>query len=32
MYVIDRVTGQVLSADPYASMTAYTGVDLKTGR
>lgn len=32
MYVLDRVTGQVLSADPYANITAYTGVDLKTGR
>jgi PQQ-dependent dehydrogenase (methanol/ethanol family) len=32
MYVLDRLTGQVLSADPYANITAYTGVDLKTGR
>lgn len=32
MYVIDRVTGQVLSADPYANVTAYSGVDLKSGR
>ena len=32
MYVLDRLTGQVLSADPYANVNAYTGVDLKTGR
>jgi PQQ-dependent dehydrogenase (methanol/ethanol family) len=32
MYVLDRLTGQVLAADPYANITAYTGVDLKTGR
>ena len=32
MYVIDRQTGEVLSADPYDAMTAYKGVDLKTGR
>jgi PQQ-dependent dehydrogenase (methanol/ethanol family) len=32
MYVIDRQTGQVLSADPYGPVTAYLGVDLKTGR
>ena len=33
MYVIDRQTGEVLSADPYDDdMTAYKGVDLKTGR
>jgi PQQ-dependent dehydrogenase (methanol/ethanol family) len=32
MYVIDRVTGQVLSADAYGPVTAYLGVDLKTGR
>ena len=32
MYVIDRQTGEVLSADPYDSMNAYNGVDLKTGR
>jgi PQQ-dependent dehydrogenase (methanol/ethanol family) len=31
-YVLDRLTGQVLSADPYANVTAYTGVDLRTGR
>ena len=32
MYVIDRQTGEVLSADPYDHMNAYKGVDLKTGR
>ncbi len=31
-YVIDRGTGQVLSAEPYGHVTAYKGVDLKTGR
>jgi lanthanide-dependent methanol dehydrogenase len=32
VYVIDRVTGQVLSADPYAHITTTKGIDLKTGR
>jgi glucose dehydrogenase len=32
MYVIDRASGEVLSADPYAHLNAYFGVDLKTGR
>jgi PQQ-dependent dehydrogenase (methanol/ethanol family) len=32
MYVIDRTTGQVLSADPFARVNAAKGVDLKTGR
>ena len=32
MYVLDRTTGEVLSADPYVYTTAATGVDLKTGR
>lgn len=32
MYVIDRKTGEVLSADAFAHVTAYKGVDLKTGR
>jgi PQQ-dependent dehydrogenase (methanol/ethanol family) len=32
MYVIDRVTGQVLSADPYAFINSARGVDLTTGR
>ncbi|HYD73464.1 MAG TPA: methanol/ethanol family PQQ-dependent dehydrogenase [Candidatus Binatia bacterium] len=32
VYVIDRVTGQVLSADPYAHITSSRGVDLRSGR
>ena len=32
VYVLDRATGEVLSADPYHALTATTGVDLKTGR
>jgi alcohol dehydrogenase (cytochrome c) len=32
MYVIDRATGEVLSADAFDTVTAYHGVDLKTGR
>jgi len=32
MYVMDRATGEVLSADPYDTITVYKGVDLKTGR
>jgi alcohol dehydrogenase (cytochrome c) len=32
MMVIDRETGQLLSADPYDTVTAYKGYDLKTGR
>ena len=32
MYVIDRATGEVISADPFDTITAYKGVDLKTGR
>lgn len=32
LYVIDRTTGQVLSADPYAYVNSSKGVDLKTGR
>ena len=31
MYVIDRQTGEVLSADPYDTVNAYKGVDLKSG-
>jgi PQQ-dependent dehydrogenase (methanol/ethanol family) len=31
-YVMDRRTGQVLSADPYSFINAYKGVDLKSGR
>jgi glucose dehydrogenase len=32
MYVLDRATGEVLSADAFAYVTASKGVDLKTGR
>jgi lanthanide-dependent methanol dehydrogenase len=32
IYVLDRATGEVLSADPYAHITSSTGVDLRTGR
>jgi PQQ-dependent dehydrogenase (methanol/ethanol family) len=32
VYVIDRVSGQVLSADPYVPINGYKGVNLKTGR
>ncbi len=32
MYVLDRTTGEVLSADPYDTVNAVKGVDLKTGR
>ncbi|HZA97096.1 MAG TPA: methanol/ethanol family PQQ-dependent dehydrogenase [Burkholderiaceae bacterium] len=32
VYVLDRVTGEVLSADPFVHITTSTGVDLKTGR
>jgi lanthanide-dependent methanol dehydrogenase len=32
MYVIDRVTGEILSADPFGPVNATKGVDLKTGR
>ena len=32
MYVLDRTTGEVLSADPFAHITSTQGVDLKTGR
>ena len=32
VYVMDRATGEVLSADPYAYNTSILGVDLKTGR
>jgi len=31
-YVQDRRNGRILSADPYAHVNAYGGVDLKTGR
>lgn len=32
LYLLDRSTGQVLSATPFASITSSTGVDLKTGK
>jgi alcohol dehydrogenase (cytochrome c) len=32
MYVMDRATGTIISADPYETITVYKGVDLKTGR
>lgn len=32
IYVLDRETGEVLSADPFAHITASRGVDLQTGR
>jgi quinohemoprotein ethanol dehydrogenase len=31
-YVLDRITGELLSAQPYAKVTWAKGVDLKTGR
>ena len=32
LYVMDRTTGEVLSADPFVHVTSSKGVDLKTGR
>jgi PQQ-dependent dehydrogenase (methanol/ethanol family) len=32
VYVLDRTTGEVLSASPFVHITTSTGVDLKTGR
>jgi lanthanide-dependent methanol dehydrogenase len=32
VYVMDRATGEVLSADPFGYITTSKGVDLKTGR
>ncbi|HEX3554111.1 MAG TPA: PQQ-binding-like beta-propeller repeat protein, partial [Thermoanaerobaculia bacterium] len=32
VYVLDRVTGEVLSANPFVHVTSSQGVDLKTGR
>ena len=32
MYLIDRVTGEVLAADPFVPINASNGVDLKSGR
>lgn len=31
LYVLNRETGQVISANPFVRITAYKGVDLKTG-
>jgi len=31
-YVLDRVTGELLKADPYTPVNWTTGIDLKTGR
>ncbi len=32
MYVIDRTTGEVLSAEPFDTVTSIKSIDLKTGR
>ena len=32
IYVLDRISGEVLSATPYAYLTSLKGVDLSTGR
>lgn len=32
MYVMDRATGEVLSAEPYEHVTVTTGIDLQSGR
>ena len=32
VYVLDRETGEVLSADPFHHVTAHRGVDMQTGR
>lgn len=32
VYLLDRVTGQVLSANPFVAVTTSTGVDLQTGQ
>ena len=32
VYLLDRATGEVLSANPFHFITAYRGVDLRTGR
>lgn len=32
MYVLDRTTGEVLSADPFGHVTWASGIDLKSGR
>ena len=32
LYIMDRATGEVLSADPYVHITGTQGVDLRTGK
>jgi hypothetical protein len=32
VYGIDRVTGEVISADPYAHIASTLGIDLENGR
>lgn len=32
LYVVDRTNGELISADAYAPLNSYTGVDMKTGR
>ncbi len=32
IYVMDRTTGEILSADPYVTINSTKGIDLKTGR
>jgi alcohol dehydrogenase (cytochrome c) len=32
VYVIDRTTGEVLSATPFHHLTAHSGIDMQTGR
>jgi len=32
VYVIDRASGEVLSAEPFVKVTTTTGIDLRTGR
>jgi PQQ-dependent dehydrogenase (methanol/ethanol family) len=32
VYVLDRTTGEVLSATPFVTVTSSTGIDLKSGR
>ena len=32
VYALDRTTGEVLSAEPFAHITTTSGIDLKTGR
>ena len=32
LYVVDRINGEILSADPYGFVNSTNGIDLKTGR